>query len=44
MVDPRLTEKRVDRKKMTVDRNFKTVRFVWNNSDFGACVSVFTAC
>jgi len=22
----------------------KTVRFVWNNSNFGACVSVFTAC
>ena len=46
-VDPCLTEKRVDRKKTTVDRIFflsKTVRFVWNNSNFGACVSVFTAC
>ena len=46
MVDPLLTKKRVDRKKMTIDQKFflsKTIRFVWNNSYVGACVSVITA-
>ena len=45
-VDPLLTKKRVDRKKMTIDQKFflsKTVRFVWNNSYVGACVLVITA-
>ena len=48
MVDPWLTEKHVDRKKndgWPNPRGFtKGVRFVWIKSDFGACVSVFTAC
>ena len=48
MVDPWLTKKRVERMKNDYwPKNFmlpKTIRFVWNNSYIGACVSVIGAC
>ena len=45
LVDPWLTEKRVDQKKWRLTEIFlsKTIRFVWNNSYVGACVLVITA-
>ena len=50
MVDPWFTEKHVDRKKRWLAESAwfykrgKRGTFCMDNSDFGACVSVFTAC